>query len=196
MHMTKSRLWHYMLVSIVLHLLLLWLLRWLPPYQVPELAAPVPIRLLQAPTPTPKPPPAPTARRPAPKPPAPPPPKDGGVLADLPKPQVEARPDDARVVSRFDSRAQDLGRGETGTRKPSGQNPPPRPPELALPERYDGPKQKQAQAKPQRTESKPERTESKPERAESKPERAESKPQKAPDPKSGWRPALKPEERR
>ena len=182
-----------MLISIALHLLLLWLLRWLPPYQVPELAAPVPIRLLQAPVPTPTQPPAPTARRAAPKPPAPPPSRRGGVLADLPKPQVEARPDDARVVSRFDSRAQDLGPGEMGTRKPSGQNPPPRPPELALPERYDGPKQKQAQAQPQ---AKPQRAEPKPEQAEPKPERAEPKPQKAPEPKPGWRPALKPEERR
>ena len=38
-----------MLISIMLHLLLLWLLRWLPPTPAPELAAPVPIRLLQEP---------------------------------------------------------------------------------------------------------------------------------------------------
>ncbi len=174
-----------MLISIVLHFLLLWLLRWLPPYQAGEMAAPVPIRLLQAPTPTSQRPPVPPARRATPKPPAPPP-RRGGVLADLPKPEVEARPDDARVVSRFDSRAQDIGPGETGTRKPSGQNPPPRPPELALPERYDGTQQKQARVQPQ----------AKLKRPQQKPAQTVPKPSKAPEPKPGLRPALKPKKRR
>ncbi len=150
--MTRTRLWHYMLISLVLHLLLLWLLRWLPHYNAPELAAPVPIRMLAAPAPVPTQrdrPPEPAKRREAPKPATPPPPKEGGVLADLPKPQVEARPDQARIVSRFDSRAQDVGPGEKGTVKPSGRNSPPSPPELALPERYDGAKQKQARVQPQ-----------------------------------------------
>jgi hypothetical protein len=174
-----------MLISIVLHLLLVWLLRWLPPYQVPELAAPVPIRLLQAPAAAPTPPPVQTTeRRAAPKPPEPPP-KRGGVLADLPKPPVEARPDDARVVSRFDSRAQDIGPGEPGTRKPSGQNPPQQPPELALPERYDGAKQQQARAEPQ----------TEPQRAEPKPTPAETEPKQTPEGKPELRPALNPKER-
>lgn len=182
--MTQSRLRHYMLVSIGLHLLLLWLLRWLPPYQVPELAAPVPIRLLQSPASTPKP-SVPTERRATPKPPAPSRPKRGGVLADLPKPPVEARPDDARIVSRYDSRAQDLGPGESGTRKPSGQNPPQRPPELALPERYDGAQQKPARAQPQ---VQPQRAQPKPTPAVPKPKQAREKPE--------LRPALKPKARR
>ncbi|WP_089945711.1 energy transducer TonB family protein [Candidatus Entotheonella palauensis] len=186
--MTKSRLWRYMLVSIVLHLFLLWLLRWLPPYQAAELAAPVPIRLLQAPAATPKTPPAQAERRAVPKPPAPPSARRGGVLADLPKPPVQERPDDARIVSRFDSRAQDIGPGETGTRRSSGQNPPPRVPELALPERYDGAKQKptrvQPQAKLQRAQPKP------------KPDQAVPKPSKTPESKLGLRPAFKPKARR
>jgi periplasmic protein TonB len=187
--MTKSRLWHYIFISLVFHLLLLWLLRWLPPYQAPELATPVPIRLLEAPAPTRTParPAAPAEPRATPKKPDPPPPKRGGVLADLPKPQVEARPDDARIVSRFDSRAQDIGPGETGTRKPSGQNPPPQPPELALPERYGGTKQEQARAQPQ---PQPQRPEPKPAQTAPKPRRA------PPEPESALRPALKPEERR
>jgi protein TonB len=188
MHMTKSRLWHYMLISVVLHLLLLWLLRWLPPYQAAELAAPVPIRLLQASPPTPTRPPVQPKRRTAPKQPTPPPPppRRGGVLADLPKPAVEARPDDARIVSRYDSRAQDLGPGETGTRKPSGQNPPSRPPELNLPERYESPKQKQARAQPQAANPQP---------AERQPAPAVPKPSKAPESKPGLRPALQPKQR-
>lgn len=158
-----------MLVSLVLHLILLWLLRWLPRHNTPELATPVPIRMLaaSAPLPTPRP-PAPAQRRETPKASTPPSPKEGGVLADLPKPEVEARPDRARIVSRFDSRAQDLGPGEQGTVKPSGQNPPPNPPELALPERYDGAVQKQARVQPQTKPSaaKPKR---KPSRASPKP---------------------------
>ena len=173
-----------MLISVMLHLLLLWLLRWLPLYQAPELAAPVPISLLQTPDPTPNQPPVPTERRTASKQPKRPPPKRGGLLADLPKPAVEARPDDARIMSRYDSRAQDIGPGETGTRKPSGQNPPSRPPELDLPERYESTKQQQARAQPQAN----------PQRPEPKPTPAVPKPSKAPASKSGLRPALKPKE--
>jgi protein TonB len=184
MHMTKSRLWHYMLISVVLHLLLLWLLRWLPSYQAPELAAPVPIRLLQTPSPMPRQAPAKTKRRAAPKPTEPPPSKRGGVLADLPKPPVEARPDDARIVSRFDSRAQDIGPGETGTRKPSGQNPPSRPPELALPERYGGAPQKQARVQPQAQQQ----------RAQPKPKPTVPKPSKTPESKPRSRPVRPPKE--
>jgi TonB family protein len=137
--MKRSRLSHYILISILLHLLLLWLLRWLPPYE-PVPPEPVAIRVLDAPLPLASVPP-PASQPPAapPKPPAPPqPPKSqkGGVLAELPKPQQQARPDDARIVSQYDSRAQDIGPGERGVQKPSGQTPPQLPPELALPERY------------------------------------------------------------
>ena len=172
-----------MLISIALHLLLLWLLRWLPPDSSSELATPVPIRLLPTPSATPSPPPEPVARRAAPKPPKPPATKRGGVVADLPKPPVEARPDDARIVSRYDSRAQDLGPGEAGTQKPSGQTPPSRPPELNLPERYDGVKQQQARAQPsaesQRIQPKP-----------------APKPKQTPAAKPELRPALKSQKRR
>ena len=78
--------------------------------------------------------------------------------------------------------------GESGARKPSGQNPPPSPPELALPERYDGEnKKKQARAEPQ----------PKAQRAKPKPKQVAPKPQKAaPKPKTPLRPALKPKKRR
>ena len=184
MHMTQSRLWRYMLISVMLHLLLLGLLRWLPSDQAAELAAPVPVRLLPPTEPTPTPPPASPKRRAAPKQPEPPASKRGGVLADLPKPAVEERPDDARIVSRYNSRAQDLGPGESGTRKPSGQNPPSRPPELNLPERYESTQQKQARAQPQ-----PRAQQPKP-----KPAAEAPKPRKAPEAKSGLRPAFKPKE--
>ena len=39
-------------------------------------------------------------------------------------------------MSRYNSKAQNIGPGEGGTRKPSGPNPPDLPPELNLPERY------------------------------------------------------------
>jgi protein TonB len=186
MYMTKSRLRHYLLISIVLHLLLLWLLRWLPPSPAPEMTAPVPIRLLQTPAPTPPPTPAEPERREAPKKTEPPPTQRGGVLADLPKPPVEARPDDARIVSRYDSRAQDIGPGESGTRKPSGQNPPSPPPELALPERYQGTKDKPTRAQPQANAQ----------RAQPNPAPVTPKPKKAPESEPALRPALKSQERR
>ena len=137
--MKRSRLSYYILISILLHLLLLWLLHWLPPHE-PVPPEPVAIRVFDAPQPLASVPP-PASQPPAapPKPPEPPqPPKSpkGGVLAELPKPQKQERPDDARIVSQYDSRAQDTGPGESGVQKPSGQTPPQLPPELALPERY------------------------------------------------------------
>src|SRR5205823_11070351 len=53
-----------------------------------------------------------------------------------PKPVHEERPDDARLISRYDSKAQDVGPGEGGSRKPSGEHPRAMPPEIPLPERY------------------------------------------------------------
>ena len=147
--MKRSRLRYYILISVLLHLLLLWLLRWLPPYE-PVPPAPVAVRVLDAPqTLAPVPPPAaqpPEAKPKPPEPPKPPKSKKGGVLAELPKPQQQARPDDARIVSQYDSRAQDLGPGDGGVQKPSGQTPPKLPQELALPERYS--KQQPAPPRP------------------------------------------------
>ncbi len=133
--MKRSRLRYYILISILLHILLFWLLHWLPSHE-PVTLAPVAIRVLNPPSPSVpgQPPKPPAAERPKPK--KPPKGKPGGVLAELPKPKVEARPDEARIVSRYDSRAQDIGPGDAGTRKPSGQKPPQLPPELNLPERY------------------------------------------------------------
>lgn len=138
--MKKSRLRIYIFLSVLLHILLLWLLRFLPPYD-PSPLSPVAIRVLDntpsasvpVPQATQKPPEAERRQPPKRK---PPPPKTGGVLAELPKPVQEERPDDAGIVSRYDSKAQDVGPGEAGARKPSGQEPPQLPPELALPERY------------------------------------------------------------
>lgn len=63
------------------------------------------------------------------------PPRRGGLVVDLPEPVQQERPDDSRIVSRYDSQAQDIGPGDDGTRKPSGPDPPDLPPELNLPER-------------------------------------------------------------
>ena len=101
-----------------------------PLTQVPERARKLPEAPVRKPEPeAPKPPTSP--RVPEPVPPklaAPPPPKKGGVIADLPKPVQEERPDDARLVSRYDSKAQDIGPGEGGSRKPSGERPRAMPP--------------------------------------------------------------------
>jgi protein TonB len=145
--MKKSRLRSYILLSVVLHILLLWALRFLPAAD-PTPLAPVAIQLLPPPQEVSRPPsvrqelarkpPEPQAQEPpqtTPKPP-PPPPKQGGVLAELPKPVQEQRPDQARILSQYDSTAQDVGPGEKGAQKPSGENPREMPPELALPERY------------------------------------------------------------
>jgi len=80
--------------------------------------------------------PPPKVERPQPAERKPPQTQQGGMLAELPKPIQEERPDQARIVSRFDSKAQDVGPAESGARKPSGEKPPQLPPELALPERY------------------------------------------------------------
>ena len=64
------------------------------------------------------------------------PPRQGGLVVDLSEPVRPQRPAEARIVSRYDSQAQDVGAGEGGTRKPSGADPPDLPPELNLPQRY------------------------------------------------------------
>lgn len=135
----------FVLLSIIVHLLLLWLLRFLPQYE-PVVEAPVAIRMLNAPSLSDLQalPPAPDPARPKPQPerqalkktPPPAPQKKGGILAELPKPLREERPQDARIVSKYDSKAQDIGEGPARARKPSGQTPRVLPPELALPERY------------------------------------------------------------
>ena len=93
--MKRSRLRYYILISVLLHLLLLWLLRWLPPYE-PIPPEPVAIRVFDAPQPLATAPPSasePPAEQPKrPEPPKQPKPKKGGVLAELPKPQEQARP--------------------------------------------------------------------------------------------------------
>lgn len=139
-HMNTSRLRWSIPVSIVLHLIALWLLRFLSPYE-PSVLSPVPIRMLHRPLQSP--PASSVAKSPErePREPEKVPRKTvrsekGGVLAELPKPLREERPEQARIVSQYDSTAQDIGPGETGARKPSGEKPPDLPPELALPERY------------------------------------------------------------
>src|SRR5215510_9270533 len=109
-----------------------------PLTQIPERARRLPEAPVRKPEPeAPKPPTAPRAPQPVPpKLAAPPPPKKGGVIADLPKPVQEERPDDARLISRYDSKAQDIGPGEGGSRKPSGERSRAMPPEIPLPERY------------------------------------------------------------
>ena len=64
------------------------------------------------------------------------PPRQGGLVVDLPEPAQQARPENARIVSRYDSRAQDVGLGVAGTIEPAGPDPPDLPPELNLPERF------------------------------------------------------------
>ncbi len=109
-----------------------------PLTQVPERARKLPEAPVRKPEPeAPKPPTSPRAPEPVPpKLATPPPPKKGGVIADLPKPVQEERPDDARLISRYDSKAQDIGPGEGGSRKPSGERSRAMPPEIPLPERY------------------------------------------------------------
>ncbi len=131
----------YILLSIVVHLLVLWLLSLLPPYE-PRLDAPVAIRMLNPPPLTdlqslpPAPNPITPKRQPLKKTPPPPPQEKGGILAELPKPLRQERPKDARLVSKYDSKAQDIGARSSRAQKPSGQTPRLLPPELALPERY------------------------------------------------------------
>src|SRR5262252_1504744 len=109
-----------------------------PLAQVPERARKLPEAPVRKTAPeAPKPPAPPRAAEPTPpKPAAPPPPNRGGTVVDLPKPVHEERPEDARLISRYDSKAQDIGPGEGGSRKPSGERPRAMPPEIPLPERY------------------------------------------------------------
>src|SRR5262245_51412666 len=139
--MNRSRLRLALLLSALTHVLVLGLLRFIPLTTLTRPAstsdAPVAVQLLELPpqpqaqiaqTPertrklpeapvrklepkAPQPPVPPRASEPvAPKPAAPPP--KGGTVVDLPKPVREERPDDARLVSRYDSKAQDIGPGE------------------------------------------------------------------------------------
>jgi len=163
--MNRSRLRLALLLSALAHVLVLVLLRFiplaaltrpaastsdapvavqlleLPPQSQPQIAQTpertrklpeAPVRKLEPKAPQPTVPPR--ASEPVtPKPVAPP---KGGTVVDLPKPVREERPDDARLVSRYDSKAQDIGPGEGGTRKPSGEQPRAMPPDIPLPERY------------------------------------------------------------
>src|SRR5215510_7066600 len=164
--MNRSRLWLALLLSALMHVLVLGLLHFIPRAEptrsdVSTSDAPVAVRLLDLPPPpqpktaqiperarklpeapvrkpepkAPQPPAPPRASEPVPPKPAAPPPR-GGTVVDLPKPVREERPDNAQLVSRYDSKAQDVGPGEGGTRKPSGERPRTVPPEIPLPERY------------------------------------------------------------
>ena len=164
--MNRSRLRLALLLSALTHVLVLGLLRFIPLTALTRPAAstsdaPVAVQLLELPSQSqpqiaqtpertrklpeapvrklepkaPQPPAPPRASEPATPKPAAPPPK-GGTVVDLPKPVREERPDNARLVSRYDSKAQDVGPGEGGTRKPSGEQPRAMPPDIPLPERY------------------------------------------------------------
>jgi TonB family protein len=164
--MNRSRLQFALLLSALTHILVLGLLRFIPLAALTRPAAstsdaPVAVRLLELPpqpapqiaqTPerarklpeaparkpepkAPQPPASPRASEPVTPKPAAPPPK-GGTVVDLPKPVREERSDEARLISRYDSKAQDIGPGEGGTRKPSGEQPRAMPPDIPLPERY------------------------------------------------------------
>lgn len=162
--MQTSRLRLFLFLSAFLHVLVLGLLRFISLSESPAPAAsisdaPVAVRLLELPppraqvperarklpdAPTRKPesvapksaPPPRVPESATPKLATPPPPKKGGTVVDLPKPVREERPDDAQLISRYDSKAQDIGPGEGGTRKPSGERPRVMPPDIPLPERY------------------------------------------------------------
>lgn len=64
------------------------------------------------------------------------PPARGGTIVDLPKPVREESPDDAQLLSRYNSKAQDIGPGDGGTHKPSGEQPRAMPLDIPVPERY------------------------------------------------------------
>ncbi|MCZ6876498.1 MAG: hypothetical protein O7G88_23740, partial [bacterium] len=119
----------YVLLSIVVHLLVLWLLSFLPP-SGPMLDAPVAIRMLNPPplTDLQSLPPAPNnpltpKRQPLKKTTPKQLHKKGGILAELPKPLRQEQPKDARLVSKYDSKAQDIGARSSRAQKPSGQMP-------------------------------------------------------------------------
>lgn len=122
MRKSRLRLCIFLLLSVVIHahLPLLWHFM---PSQDPS-PAPVAVRFVELPSAA------------VPEPAQTPPENVDGLLVDLPMPVRQERPAEARIVSRYDSTAQDVGPGEGGTKKPSGPNPPDLPPELNLPERY------------------------------------------------------------
>ena len=141
MRKSRLRLCVFLLLSVVIHAHLPLLWRFMPSYDPPPV--PVAVRFMEIPPaavpesvqtppenldsePTPEKGPEPASV----------PPGQGGLVVDLAEPVHQERPAEARIVSRYDSKAQDVGPGEDGTRKPSGQNPPDMPPELNLPERY------------------------------------------------------------
>ena len=141
MRQSRLRLFIFLLLSVVIHAHLPLLWRFLPSHdpppapvavrfvEIPPAAAPQPVQTLPEnldPEPSPQKQPEPTSA----------PPRQGGLVVDLPEPVRQERPTEARIVSRYDSTAQDVGPGESGTRNPSGQNPPDLPPELNLPERH------------------------------------------------------------
>lgn len=141
MRKSRLRLCIFLLLSVAIHAHLPLLWRLLPPYDPSPV--PVAVRFVEMPTaatpePAQKPPdisdPQPTTEK-QPQP-ASVPPRQGGLVVDLPEPVRQERPAEARIVSRYDSVAQDVGPGEGGTRQPSGANPPDLPPELNLPERH------------------------------------------------------------
>ena len=139
MRKSRSRLFIFLLLSVVIHAHLPLLWRLLPSYEPP--LAPVAVRFVEMPAPAAAPEPAQTSPEQQSTPekppePAPLPPQQGGLVVDIPEPVRQQRPREARVVSRYDSVAQDVGPGESGARKPSGPSPPDLPPELNLPERY------------------------------------------------------------
>lgn len=141
MRRTRLRLYAFLILSLVIHghLPLLW--SFLPASEKPSV--PVAVRYVELPTsanPQPVEPPSQVQDR-EPEPQEPPEPvpaqaRQGGLVVDLPEPVERARPDSARIVSRFDSRPQDVGPGDGGTRKPTGPDPPDMPAELNLPERF------------------------------------------------------------
>ena len=137
MRKSRLRLFIFLLLSVAIHahLPLLWHFM---PSQDPS-PAPVAVRFVElppaaAPNLAQKPPENSTPEKPSE--PSPLPPRQGGLVVDLPEPVRQERPREARIISRYDSTAQDVGPGEGGTRIPSGPNPPDLPPELNLPERY------------------------------------------------------------
>ena len=141
MRKSRLRLCIFLLLSVVIHAHLPLLWRFMPSHDPPP--APVAVRFVEIPpAAVPEPvqtPPENSDSEPTPEKrpePASVPSGQGGLLVDLPEPVHQERPAEARIVSRYDSKAQDVGPGEDGTRKPSGQNPPDMPPELNLPERY------------------------------------------------------------
>ena len=142
MRKSRLRLCIFLLLSVVVHAHLPLLWRFLPSHNPPS--APVAVRFVEMPTPAAAPEPVqtpPEQSDPQPTPekrpePASVPPRQGGLVVDLPEPVRQERPAEARIVSRYDSTAQDVGPGEGGTKRPSGPNPPDMPPELNLPERY------------------------------------------------------------